>query len=80
MSREYIELAFLNDVRDTVVELVKSDGGRINLQKLERLLGEHYHYPIKGTRLTESEVDENPRLRAIKEKLLLYKDGMAYLK
>ncbi len=79
MAREYVALAFLEEVRDTVIELMKEKRGCINLQRLEQLLTEHYHYPFKGTILTESEVDANPQLSATREKLLLYKDGFVYL-
>ena len=80
MAREYVALAFLEEVREKVVELVNVEGGSIELARLEKLLTEHYHYPFKGTVLTENEVDENPKLEVAKEKLLNYKEGMVYLR
>ncbi len=60
MSQKYVELAFLQEVKGTVEELMKEEGGSIELARLEQLLNAHYHYPIKGRILTEKEVNENP--------------------
>ena len=79
MTRQYVELAFLNEVRGTVEESLSGAGGNMELDKLEALLNEHYHYRIKGTILTEKQVDDNPRFKETKDKLLVYKSGIVYL-
>lgn len=79
MTREYVALAFIKEVRGTVEELIKKEGGSIKLERLEHLLKGHYSYPVKGTVVSEVQVNENPQLRAQREKLLRYKDGVVYL-
>ncbi len=79
MTQKYVALAFIREVRGTVEEIIREEGGSIELDKLELLLRQHYNYPIKGKVLTENEVNENPQLISQKDNLLLYKKGVVYL-
>ena len=79
MTQKYVSLAFIREVRDTVEEMIRKEGGSIELDKLEFLLRQHYNYPIKGKVLTENEVNGNPQLISQKDNLLLYKSGIVYL-
>ncbi len=79
MSKGYVSLAFLDEVREKVEEWISSSGGSMELTQLEALLQQEFHYPIKGSILTEKKVDSNQKLRAMKDRLLRYECGKVYL-
>ncbi len=79
MSQKYIALAFLREIRSTVVELMEKEGGSMELERLEQLLTKYYNYKFKGIEVTETQVSEKPELGMHRDKLLRYKDGIVYL-
>ena len=80
MSKEYVALAFINEVRKTIEEWLKEAGGSLELKTVESLLKQEFKYEFKGEILTEEQIEKNPQYKRIKERLFRYDCGKVYLK